>query len=224
MRVTKKPEERKLEISEAALELFLEKGYENVSVKDITTKVNVAAGLFHYYFHSKEDVLMECVRLDRQKFIIELNELKYFSEDKSAIEKINYLLSVVLHNILERTNLFRESYSINSAMLVEQAKLEVLAVLSDKLTEFIIQGNREKVFSCRYPRETAEIAVFGVNRQFRMEQERNPSLNQYLLGEYIYIEREKYRNIFMNMLNMKEPMGLFDFEDTAMETDSGKEK
>lgn len=224
MRVTKKPEERKLEISEAALELFLEKGYENVSVKDITTKVNVAAGLFHYYFHSKEDVLMECVRLDRQKFIIELNELKYFSEDKSAIEKINYLLSVVLHNILERTNLFRESYSINSAMLVEQAKLEVLAVLSDKLTEFIIQGNREKVFSCRYPRETAEIAVFGVNRQFRMEQERNPSLNQYLLGEYIYIEREKYRNIFMNMLNMKEPMGLFDFEDTAMKTDSGKEK
>lgn len=224
MRVTKKPEERKLEISEAALELFLEKGYENVSVKDITTKVNVAAGLFHYYFHSKEDVLMECVRLDRQKFIIELNQLKYFSEDKSAIEKINYLLSVVLHNILERTNLFRESYSINSAMLVEQAKLEVLAVLSDKLTEFIIQGNREKVFSCRYPRETAEIAVFGVNRQFRMEQERNPSLNQYLLGEYIYIEREKYRNIFMNMLNMKEPMGLFDFEDTAMETDSGKEK
>ena len=213
-----------MEISEAALELFLEKGYENVSVKDITTKVNVAAGLFHYYFHSKEDVLMECVRLDRQKFIIELNELKYFSEDKSAIEKINYLLSVVLHNILERTNLFRESYSINSAMLVEQAKLEVLAVLSDKLTEFIIQGNREKVFSCRYPRETAEIAVFGVNRQFRMEQERNPSLNQYLLGEYIYIEREKYRNIFMNMLNMKEPMGLFDFEDTAMETDSGKEK
>ncbi|HEX3026867.1 MAG TPA: TetR/AcrR family transcriptional regulator [Clostridia bacterium] len=87
MRITKKPEERKQEIVEAALELFLQKGYDNVTVKDITTKVNVAAGLFHYYFHSKEDVLLECVRLDRKNFFDALTRSNCFPAELMAQAK-----------------------------------------------------------------------------------------------------------------------------------------
>jgi len=225
MRVSKKPEERKLEITEAALELFLEKGYENVSVKDITNKVNVAAGLFHYYFHSKEDVFMECMRLDRKKFIDEFNKSNYYPANMSAIEKINLLLSGTLHNILARTQLVKDGYNINSAMLLEQVKDGVLGGISDKLAEFIIQGNEEGVFDCKYPQATAEIAVFGLNHHFMREQQRDPSLKDYLLGEYVSIGREKLHNIFMNMLNMKESMGLLDFEssDVTVKADIGGE-
>jgi AcrR family transcriptional regulator len=212
MRICKRPEERKREITEAAFELFLEKGYENVSVKDITTKVKVAAGLFHYYFHSKEEVLMEGVRLDRQRFIEELNAPGYLPEDISAIEKINILLGRAMRNLMQRQVLFKEVYNINSAMLMEQIKHRVLGVFTDKMTEFIIQGNNEGVFSCKYPKETAEIAVFGVSDQFDREQERNPSLKKYLLGEYVFIYKEVYLDIFMKLLNMKEPLGLLDID------------
>jgi|GEM_PF-253774 AcrR family transcriptional regulator len=222
MRVSKKPEERKLEITEAALELFLEKGYENVSVKEITNKVNVAAGLFHYYFHSKEDVFMECIRLDRQRFINEFNDSDYFPKDMSAVDKINLLLSGTLRNILARTQLVKDGMNINNAMLVEQVKDGVLGGIADKLAVFITQGNEEGIFECKYPQATAEIAVFGLNHHFMREQQRNPSLRKYLLGEYVFIDREKLHNIFMNMLNMKEPQGLFDFEgpDFCVDTDT----
>jgi len=219
MRVSKQAEERKLEITEAALELFLEKGYENVSVKDITNKVDVAAGLFHYYFHSKEDVFMECMRLDRKKFIDELNKSDYFPADMRAIDKINLLLSETLRNILARSQLVKDSWNINSAMLLEQVKDGVIGGISDKLAEFIVQGNEEGVFDCKYPQATAEIAAFGLNHHFMREQQRDPSLKQYLLGEYVFIGREKFRSIFMNMLSMKESKGLFDFQVADVKTE-----
>ncbi len=223
MRICKKPEERKLEITEAALELFLEKGYENVSIKDITNKVQVASGLFHYYFHSKEEVLMECVRLDRKNFIEELNRSQYLNENRSAVEKINYLMSRAVQNIMERSELIQNVWYVNSGMLMNQIKLEVLGAISDMLAEFITQGNEEGVFDCKYPRAVAEIAVFGLNQHFMNEQERDASLRQYLLGEYIYMSREKLREIFMGALNMKEPNGLLEFPMPAAQEKSKEE-
>lgn len=56
MRISKSPQERKAEIIEAALALFMEHGYEGTSVSMIVSRVGVAQGLFYYYFKSKEDV------------------------------------------------------------------------------------------------------------------------------------------------------------------------
>ena len=205
MRITKKPEERKREIAEAALKLFLEKGYENVSIKDITTKVNVAAGLFHYYFHSKEDVLMECVRLDRQKFVDEINTEGYFPDNMDAVDKINRLASVAMQDLIGKTHLFQKAMDFNSTMLIHQIRDYVFCALSDKLTEFIIQGNEEDIFDCKYPQATAEIVLFGLSHYFLRERERNPDLKQILFGKYIYVERDKILCIMNRLLNMKEP-------------------
>lgn len=59
LRITKEPEVRKKEIMNAAKELFIEKGYEKTSVSDIVKKVDVAKGLFYYYFPKKETLLQE---------------------------------------------------------------------------------------------------------------------------------------------------------------------
>lgn len=213
MRITKKPEERKQEITEAALKLFLENGYENVSIKDITTRVQIASGLFHYYFHSKEDVLMECVRLDRQRFVDEINAEGYFPDNMDAVDKVNCLASVAVRNIVERTTLFQKAMDINSAMLVHQIRDYVFSAISDKLTEFIIEGNEEGIFDCQHPQVTAEIAVFGLSHAFSREQEGNPDLKRILFGEYIYMERDKIRDIMSRLLNMKEPARLLQTEE-----------
>lgn len=213
MRISKKPEERKLEIAEAALELFREKGYENVSVKDITTKVNVAAGLFHYYFHSKEEVLMECVRLDRQKFIDDINAPGYFPDGMDAVDKINFLMRTTLDSLAKNTQLIKESWNINSAMLMNKVKDFILSGFSDKLTDVIAQGNREGIFSCEYPQATAEIAVYGLAYHYLKKQERDPELRSVLLGEYIYAERAKIRGIMGQLLGMKDPSRLLRFNE-----------
>ena len=56
-RIIKNPYDRKIEILNAALELFLRKGFEETSVHDIVNKIGVAQGTFYYYFKSKEDVV-----------------------------------------------------------------------------------------------------------------------------------------------------------------------
>ena len=58
VRVSKPPEERRLEIIDAAAALFERDGYENTNVSDIVRQVGVAQGLFYYYFKSKAEVLL----------------------------------------------------------------------------------------------------------------------------------------------------------------------
>jgi AcrR family transcriptional regulator len=56
MRISKRPEERKQEIIEAAMKLFREKGYEQTSMADIAKEVHVVQGLCYRYFPSKQDL------------------------------------------------------------------------------------------------------------------------------------------------------------------------
>lgn len=68
-RISKSPEERRLEILEAAQELFMIKGYSATTVSDIVKKVGVAQGLFYYYFKSKKDVFQGVIELYAGQFI-----------------------------------------------------------------------------------------------------------------------------------------------------------
>lgn len=55
-RITKDPEIRRQEIVDAAIRLFIEKGYDQTSMLDITNSINVSPGLCYRYFKSKEEI------------------------------------------------------------------------------------------------------------------------------------------------------------------------
>lgn len=57
MRTVKKPEERKAEMVEAAAKLFTVQGFVKTSVAEIVAAVDVAKGLFYYYFTTKDDMV-----------------------------------------------------------------------------------------------------------------------------------------------------------------------
>lgn len=61
MRVVKKPEERKAEMIAAAAKLFAQQGFVRTSVAEIVTEVDVAKGLFYYYFTTKDDMVKAVV-------------------------------------------------------------------------------------------------------------------------------------------------------------------
>lgn len=61
-RVVKHPEERKEELIKIALELFLEKGFDGTSVKDIYTGANGSFGMFYHHFASKEEIFKEAMQ------------------------------------------------------------------------------------------------------------------------------------------------------------------
>ena len=61
MRVVKKPEERRAEMVSAASKLFAQQGFVKTSVAEIVSAVDVAMGLFYYYFTTKDDMVKAVV-------------------------------------------------------------------------------------------------------------------------------------------------------------------
>jgi AcrR family transcriptional regulator len=51
-----------VQTAEAAWRLFIDRGYDNVTVADICTAADIAPRTFHRYFGTKEDVVAEPVR------------------------------------------------------------------------------------------------------------------------------------------------------------------
>ena len=56
-------EERRKAILMTALKLFVERGYHDTKITDIAEAVPMSTGLMFHYFESKEDLLMELVRM-----------------------------------------------------------------------------------------------------------------------------------------------------------------
>ncbi len=212
MRNSKPAEERRKEIIDVALQLFLEKGYEKTSIKDITEKMHIATGLFHYYFRSKEDVLIACAALNSQMITEELELETFFDGKKNAVEKINLLMSQVLYNVSEKSKIIKEkdSTKINASLLSDRIACNTLDIIIKKLVEFIKEGNEEGIFCCAYPQEAAEVFVYGFQRQFHKQKEREEALKEVTLSQYFIKNEKKFAQLFANMLCMKKEY-CFDF-------------
>ena len=55
------PDRTKERIIEAAYRALVKRGYHETSMKDIAAEAGVAPGLAHYYFESKEDLLVAVI-------------------------------------------------------------------------------------------------------------------------------------------------------------------
>jgi AcrR family transcriptional regulator len=58
---TRRPEERRGEILDAALDLFSERGYHATGVADIAAELNMSHGTFYNYFNSKRDLVEQMI-------------------------------------------------------------------------------------------------------------------------------------------------------------------
>ena len=63
----KKGERRKQDLLNIAYRMFIQKGYENASVDDITIEAGLAKGTYYYYFESKEATLEAVIEMMIEK-------------------------------------------------------------------------------------------------------------------------------------------------------------
>ena len=162
MRDVKDPEIRRAEIMDAAMILFMEKGYTNTTTQDIVDKVNISRGLLYYHFKNKEDILYCLVEQYSDRLLKDIYIIVY-DEDKTAIEKIRSFIDVT---IISSENVSAEGTVLQKTVDLEENQY-MIDKLSHKLVEkltiyfekIISQGIEEKVFSVKYPLETAEFLM-----------------------------------------------------------------
>ena len=162
MRDVKDPEIRRAEIMDAAMLLFMEKGYANTTTQDIVDKVNISRGLLYYHFKNKEDILYCLVERYSEKLLRDIHVI--VNDDyKTAIEKIRAFIDAT---IISTDNVSAEGTELQKTVDLEENRY-MLDKLSHKLIEkltiyferIINQGISEKVFSVKYPSETAEFLM-----------------------------------------------------------------
>lgn len=155
MRTTKKPDERRKEILDAAMKLFLSKGYENTSVEDITNDMQVAKGSFYNYFKSKQEVFEACIILVANvtvdKYLIILN-----NGEKPVLER---LIEYIEYNFelskQENNDLFEAIHSPTFDVIHNRVIAESSQKLIQSFTRLINTGMEESNFQINDPEFTA---------------------------------------------------------------------
>lgn len=205
MRDVKDPEIRRAEIMDAAMLLFMEKGYTNATTQDIVDKVNISRGLLYYHFKNKEDILYCLVERYSEKLLRDIHVIVY-DEDKTAIEKIRAFIDAT---IISTDNVSAEGTELQKTVDLEENRY-MLDKLSHKLIEkltiyferIINQGISEKVFSVKYPSETAEFlmtAYVFVSNNIGIKTSKKETVKDYLNAFKIMLEQNlNTKGLFSN--------------------------
>ena len=205
MRDVKDPEIRRAEIMDAAMLLFMEKGYTNTTTQDIVDKVNISRGLLYYHFKNKEDILYCLVERYSEKLLRDIHVIVY-DEDKTAIEKIRAFIDAT---IISTDNVSAEGTEIQKTVDIKENRY-MLDKLSHKLIEkltiyferIINQGISEKVFSVKYPSETAEFlmtAYVFVSNNIGIKTSKKEPVKDYLNAFKIMLEQNlNTKGLFSN--------------------------
>lgn len=82
----KKSIEARSSIMAAAYELLSQKGYEAVTMKEIARGAGVAPGLIHYYFASKDQLLVEVLREAGDRYVKQMQQLTATSTTDHSIQ------------------------------------------------------------------------------------------------------------------------------------------
>ena len=159
-RTVKKPSERREEFLDTAEQLFKGKGYYATSVEDIVDRMEVAKGLFYYYFDSKEDLVTAIIDRLWEGAVTDYQAI-IERDDLTALEKL-FLYSHARGRIKAEQTYIMDLYLREpNSPLVRGMMERGVEVLVPILGDIISQGVDEGSFDTGYPHKAAEFLVRG---------------------------------------------------------------
>lgn len=165
VRIHKDPDVRRAEILDVAEKLFINKGYHETSVMDITRETGVAKSTFFYYFKTKEEILDAIVHRLTQSIIQSISSIAN-DPGLSAVEKIERMLIVEFQLTLEKRDLVSNLHEIPNADMHQRLMMIMLREYTPFLSQVLDQGTREGIFHAEPFDETAEFLHVGIRFLF----------------------------------------------------------
>lgn len=93
-------EEKRINLENAAHKVFLEKGYKNTNISDITKEADMAVGSFYKYYKSKRTLFLAVYIKENERVRNKLiSDIDWDEEPSKIIDDLfDYLLEVILNN------------------------------------------------------------------------------------------------------------------------------
>ena len=160
-RKSKVPDERKNEFIAVAEKLFLEKGYEQTTIADIVQHMEVAHGLFYYYFKSKEDIIKA---ITQNMFVEAETRLRSLVNNKNldVIEKLRIFIQEMAKLKMEKLYVVTYVLDEKNTLLVHMSLKLFIANLAPLFAELIEQGVKTNVFDTPSPKHASEFLFTGM--------------------------------------------------------------
>lgn len=159
--ISKDANERRTEILDCSIKLFATKGFDNTSTTDIMNAVGIAKGTLYYHFKSKEEILDGIVTRTKENLV---NQAKSVIENKTLSTEqklIKTLISLKVQDSNEK-KMFTEIHKPQNALMEQKMLCQIINDVTPLISEIIEEGNKESIFNCSYPYESAELfLVYG---------------------------------------------------------------
>ncbi len=157
--------DKQMEIISSSIELIAEKGIQQLTIKNLSQKINKAEGAIYRHFNSKIEILLGILHLFRQNKDMVLTNLQL--QNLSAPEKLQNLLS-------KRISYFAASPAIAAVIFSEEIfqndKIladEVFQILEDSqkiMTAIIARGQADHQIREDIPAEQLTLLITGALR------------------------------------------------------------
>jgi AcrR family transcriptional regulator len=160
MQESKDSEERKDEFINVAEKLFKENGIVDTTVNSIVKDMNVAKGLFYYYFNSKDDVIDAI----SQKYNEVFNEMMNFDMNQPRYEdRLDHFIRNCVKSFRTLDHDLNGNGKADLSTLLNKSKQEALKVSSSGLAKIIEEGNTTGKLNVPQPKYYAKILIAGIN-------------------------------------------------------------
>jgi len=122
-------------IINAAFKHISQRGYANVSLREIADEAGVVLSQLNYYYKNKEGLLMEVVRMTARQYMVEIEEI--LKVGTSSQEKMSNLVKYFQNMLMTNPNLFRLLFDLTNMSMWSNTFRNLLNNLFDDLSSLI---------------------------------------------------------------------------------------
>ena len=152
------PEETRRKILEVSKELFLEKGFDNTSIQDLSDGLGgLTLGGIYHHFESKDEILQSILSENNQEI------LNYNWRGDTGLEKIQNSLMDAFSDLEQQRLVYSASIMLRSPRLLGEQYLNLFSDFLPGIREKVFEGVEDKSIKTEYPEELADLIVLTLN-------------------------------------------------------------
>jgi len=188
----KKQQKRKL-IAKSTCDLFIKKGFVNISISEIAKVAGIGKGTVYEYFENKEDIVFELMSCLQEDYDPKLNEnLKSSTTSK---EKLKHLFALYLSDdtiVQTQRNIYKEFIAI-TLNNPSEAITKYQDTMMDKYTNILLDIFNEGINKNEIKEESIKLvpSIFATLEGFFVARKSKEDILEYIENLFKLIEIKK---------------------------------
>lgn len=127
-------------IYNTAYDLMEKKGFNNITIEDISKKAGVSVGAFYHYFHSKNDILFEIYRRADDYFRDEV--IENLTMDHAADRIVAYFKYYASYSVRTGSEFTKHLYNTDNKFFLTKGRF-----MQTSLSDLILEGQEKNQIS-----------------------------------------------------------------------------